>query len=271
MKLAISNIAWLAEEEEFILPILKDYGVSGIEIAPTKYWQNPLAATHNEILVKKEFLNDAGFEVPAAQALLYGHPELTIFKDTQARNRTLNYIVRIGVLCSQMGVGVLVFGSPKNRQRNNLSKDKAMDIATDFFYTVAEKISFYEMKICIEPNPVEYGCDFINTAVEGLELVKQVNHTNFRLHLDASAMTLNGEDPLLIFPVVNTWTAHVHISEPYLGLIGSGATDHKKFSTALRSSGYDGWISLEMRSDLLPNNIEAVRRALDFTRSVYFE
>jgi D-psicose/D-tagatose/L-ribulose 3-epimerase len=270
MKLAFSNIAWLAEEEESILPILKDYGVRGIEIAPTKYWHNFLEATPDDILIKKEFLNASGFEVPAAQALLYGHPEFTIFTDVESRNRTLNYLVQVGRLCSRMGIGVLVFGSPANRRRNSLSKESATDIAADFFFTLAEKISLFEMKICIEPNPVEYGCDFINTTKEAMELVKLVNHRNFRLHLDTSAMTLNGEDPLKIIPAVIPWTAHIHISEPNLSLIGSGATNHKKVAEALLSNGYNGWISLEMRSGLLPDNLEAVKCALDFTRTVYF-
>ena len=127
------------------------------------------------------------------------------------------------------------------------------------------------MKICIEPNPVEYGCDFINTTMEGMELVKRVDHPNFRLHLDSSAMTLNGEDPIEIIPKVKSWTEYVHISEPNLGLIGSGATNHKKMAKALLSNGYDGWISLEMRSGLLPNNLDSIRRALEFTKTVYFE
>ena len=120
MKLAISNIAWLAEEEGIVLPILKDYDVNGIEIAPTKYWHNLIEATPGDFLNKKKFLNAAGFEVPAAQALLYGHPELTIFADEESRNRTLNYLVQVGGLCSQMGIRVLVFGSPANRRRNTI-------------------------------------------------------------------------------------------------------------------------------------------------------
>jgi sugar phosphate isomerase/epimerase len=271
MKLAISNIAWLAEEEGIVLPILKDYGVNGIEIAPTKYWQNLIEATPDDFLNKKKFLRAAGFEVPAAQALLYGHPELTIFTDVESRNRTLNYLVQVGGLCSQMGIRVLVFGSPANRRRNSLSKETAMDIASHFFLAIAEKISAFDIKICIEPNPVEYGCDFINTAMEAMELVKMVDHPNFRLHIDSSAMTLNGEDPLEVFPVVKSWTEYVHISEPHLGLIGSGATNHKKMAKALLSNGYDGWISLEMRSGLLPKNLDSIRRALEFTKTVYFE
>ncbi len=270
MKLAISNIAWLEDEDDLVLPILKEYGVRGIEIAPSRYWRNPLEATSEDIQEKKKFLNLAGFDVPAAQSLLFGHPELMIFEDVETRNRTLDYLVQVGVLCSQMGARVLIFGSPKNRKRAGVSMDNAMDIASDFFYSIAEKIASFDIKICIEPNPIDYDCDFINTTSEGLELVKRVNHPNFRLHLDTSAMTLNNEDPALITTKVLLWTAHIHISEPHLGLIGSGVTNHKVFAEALHLQHYDGWISLEMRSGLLPNNLDSITQALDFTRSVYF-
>ena len=36
MKLAISNLAWPAEQEKTILALMKQYGYTGLEIAPGK-------------------------------------------------------------------------------------------------------------------------------------------------------------------------------------------------------------------------------------------
>ena len=269
MRLAISNIAWLTEEETSILSLLKDYGVEGIEIAPTKYWPDPISATPAEIKGLKSRLNNAGFEIPAAQALLYGHPELVIFRDAETRARTLEYLVQIGILCSKLGIKTLIFGSPKNRVRKELPMSAAMDIASNFFYSVAQKITPLEITLSIEPNPKEYGCDFIQTTQEGLEFVQHVNHPNFRLHLDTSAMTLNKEDPAQVIPLCLSMTRHVHISEPHLGLPGSRQTDHRLIAATLKRSGYDGWVSIEMRSGIEADNSVTVRRALEYTRSIY--
>lgn len=113
MKLAVSNIAWLSEEEEDILPLLREMGVEGIEIAPTKYWPNPDRVSKTEIEAVKTRLNSSGFRIPSAQAILFGHPELTLFHNEETRNRTLDYLLKISSLSSTLGVSTLVFGSPK--------------------------------------------------------------------------------------------------------------------------------------------------------------
>ena len=49
MKIAISNIAWQIEEEPAIANLLQQLNIKGVEIAPTKIWQNPLTTTDAEI------------------------------------------------------------------------------------------------------------------------------------------------------------------------------------------------------------------------------
>ena len=42
MKLAISNIAWTAEEDEQVYAMMRRYGYTGLEIAPTRFFEtNP--------------------------------------------------------------------------------------------------------------------------------------------------------------------------------------------------------------------------------------
>ena len=48
MNLAISNLAWDSKSENSLLKKLKNLGVQGIEIAPTKIW-----ATWDDITEKK--------------------------------------------------------------------------------------------------------------------------------------------------------------------------------------------------------------------------
>jgi len=271
LKLAISNIAWNVEEEGDIFPLLKEMDVEGIEIAPTKYWPNPSKASTQEIEVVRSRINSFGFRIPSAQALLYGHPDLTIFRDEETRKRSLEYIINISLLCSSLGVSTLVFGSPKNRQRNGLPLDLALEIASDFFFQVAENISTYNITLCIEPNPIEYGCDFITNSADALILVQRVDHPNFRLHLDTSAMFLNREDPASIIVQCFPYLHHFHISEPYLGLIGYSQNDHLTVAKTLRKSGYDGWISIEMRSGLKASNKDAIHHALEYVKKTYME
>jgi sugar phosphate isomerase/epimerase len=269
VKLAISNIAWETSEQEQVFEAMKRLGVSGLEIAPTKIWPDLLSVERGQVEAFLDRLAGWEIQVVAAQALLFGKPELTIFGSEEVRGQTLDYLERVIALVSGMGAKVTVFGSPKNRQRGEMTMELALEIAEQFFRAAGEIAVRYQACLCIEANPVEYGCDFVNTLPEALELVQRVDHPGFGLHIDASAITLNGEDPQIVLPACQGWVRHFHISEPYLGLAGSGETGHRLLAAMLESIGYTGWASIEMRSGLAASNLEAVRRALEFAREIY--
>ncbi|MEY3826102.1 MAG: hypothetical protein RLZZ148_916 [Cyanobacteriota bacterium] len=92
MKIAISNIAWQIEEEPAIANLLQQLNIKGVEIAPTKIWQNPLTATDAEIKKYREFWQGYGIEIVAMQALLFGRNDLTIFESKEKRQATLSYL-----------------------------------------------------------------------------------------------------------------------------------------------------------------------------------
>ena len=271
MRLAVSNIAWSPDENNLVFPILNRMGVKGIEIAPTTLWSDPTKATPSEIENIKEYFFNAGFTIPAAQALLFNHPELTIFSDENIRQNTLDYLKSLCSICAKIGIPRMVFGSPKNRQKGNLSFNQALEIASDFFFDLAEYISPFGIVLCLEPNPVEYGCDFILNSSDALTLINQVNHPNFKLQLDTSSIFLNWEDPYQVISSCIQFIRHCHISEPYLGLLGEAESDHKAIANNLQLFNYGEWISIEMKSGLMQHNSEAILKSLQFVTDIYLK
>ncbi|MEK7451132.1 MAG: sugar phosphate isomerase/epimerase family protein [Patescibacteria group bacterium] len=271
MNIAISNIAWNKEEDKEIANILRKYGISGIEVAPTKIWKNPLEAKEKEIKEYRNYWLNNGINIVAMQSLLFGHPELTIFDSGQIRAKALNYISRIVHLSSLLGSKIMVFGSPKNRLINGLNYNKALEIACEFFYKIAEICKQYKIFLCIEPNPPEYGADFILNTNEAIKLVTAVNHSYFRLHLDTSTMTINKESYEDSMENGLSLLKHFHISEPYLEPIKEGVTDHKKIALILKKLNYNDnrWISVEMRSSDNNSNMEHVDKALELVTRIY--
>ena len=87
MRLAVSNIAWPADQDAAVAGVLRDLGVTGIEVAPTKVWPRPLEASPTEIEDYRAFWEARGFEIVAAQALLFGRPDLTLFESEAARRQ----------------------------------------------------------------------------------------------------------------------------------------------------------------------------------------
>jgi sugar phosphate isomerase/epimerase len=270
MKLAISNIAWSPDEDKEIGRILSQYGVNGVEIAPTKIWSKPLEVTNEEIDSYARFWRSRGIKVSSMQALLFGRPDLAIFGTREKRSETLAYLKGIIRLGGRLGAEALVFGSPKNRLRGELNQEQALEIAAEFFREIGRTALQHETVFCIEPNPVAYGCDFITTSAEGRELVAKVDQAGFGLHLDAAAMTMSHED---VEPELSTaipGLCHFHISEPDLQTIGTGGVDHKLFAQTLRNHGYIRWCSVEMRASGGNRNKATVEEALEKVKQFYF-
>lgn len=271
MNIAISNIAWDREEDQGIARILQKYDISGIEIAPTKIWENPLEAKEKEIKEYKNYWLSNGIHIVAIQSLLFGHPELTIFDSKEVRTKTIDYLSRIVHLSSLLGSKVMVFGSPKNRFINGLDYNKALEIACEFFYEIAEICKQYQIFFCIEPNPPEYGADFILNTNDAIKLVTKTNHPYFRLHLDTSTMTINKESYEDSIKNGLSLLKHFHISEPYLEPIKEEVTDHKNIAAILKKLNYNEnrWVSVEMRSSDIGSNIERVDKTLELVTGIY--
>ena len=266
MKLAISNIAWPHTEEEAVADVMHGLEVHGVEVAPTKMWPRPLETPAAELTRYRRFWERRGIAIVGMQALLFGRPDLVLFGDPTKRQETLDYLVGMTDVAAGLGARVLVFGSPANRRAGTLASGEVQEIALEFFGAVGRAAAERGVALCIEPNPVEYGCDFITDAAQALDFVRRVDSPGIGLHLDAGAMTLSGERIDALLEAGLPWLRHFHVSEPYLVQIGAGGADHHGFGRALARSGYSAWVSIEMRAQepYTPASVEAaLRTALD--------
>jgi sugar phosphate isomerase/epimerase len=269
MRLAISNIAWPAGADEAALAVLREQGATGVELALTKIWPQPLEASALEVDRYRAWWESRGLRIVALQALLFGRPELAIFESAAARQPTLDYLRRIIALAGRLGARILVFGSPANRLRRSLSHADALEIAVPFFRQLAEAAGGHGAVFCIEPNPEAYGCDWVTDVAQGIEVVDAVNHAGFGLHLDAAAMTLAG-DCAEALSAAGPRCRHFHVSAPFLHEVPGGDVPHAALARTLAQVQFRGWVSIEMSENKLqPSWQQAVRHALAFVRGTY--
>jgi sugar phosphate isomerase/epimerase len=271
MRLAISNIAWPVGADAVAAPLLRAHGVEGVELALTKIWPEPLDAPAAEVRAYRDGWEKQGLRIAALQALLFGKPHLTLFSDEPTRRQMLNYLTGMIERAALLGAGVLVFGSPKNRQRQKLSRVEVWSIAVPFFRDLGRIARRHGVRFCIEPNPPAYGCDFVTTVAEGVELVDAVGDDGFALHLDTAGMSLVGDPPAASIRDAGGRCRHFHVSQPFLAEVCGGTVPHDDFAHALRSMDYRNWVSIEMgeakKSSEWP---AAVERSLAFVRATYF-
>lgn len=270
MRLSISSIAWTPEEEHDVAKGLQDLRVDAVELAPTKIWDDPTVVTQSEADKVTSWWKGYDIDVIAFQSMLFARPDLKLFESEENRSECLEYLKKFTMLAGMMGVQKMVFGSPKNRQRGEMSYAEAFDIAKEFFGEIAKVAHENGVVFCIEPNAPQYACDFVTTAREGADLVRAVNHPGLGLHLDTACMTLAGDDIAISIRENADILSHFHVSSPMLGLVESGSlVGHSSAARALSDIGYDKFISIEMRPGDRGTNPERVETAVLFVNSIY--
>lgn len=270
MKLAVSNIAWTNEEEPQVADLLKKMGVHYVEVAPSKMWPSPREVSDKEIEDYKRFWGRYDIQIVALQSVLFNRPDLKIFESKSNRDETLSYLKEYIKLASKLGAKVIVFGSPKNRQRKSLSKNEADLIATPFFNSLGRESAMSGVKFCIEPNATDYSCDYITTARQGVKLVNSVKSEGFGLHLDIACMALADDNIGDSIREASSLLKHFHISSPMLGQVEALASvDHAAAAAALQEIGFKNYVSIEMRPSEIGTNIARVEKAVKFAKATY--
>ncbi|HEY4216055.1 MAG TPA: sugar phosphate isomerase/epimerase family protein [Gemmatimonadaceae bacterium] len=270
-RLAISNIAWDAAEDDAAAAVVRRCGATGVEIAPTKWRDDPLDASPADVAAYRRGWEERGLSIVSLQSLLFGRPDLQLFGDFAPRSAFIDYLRRTIDLAAALGARSLVFGSPKNRVRGALALADAIAIATDAFREIGQHAHECGTALCIEANPPAYGCDFITTTIEAADLCRAIDHPGVRVNGDLGGITMAGESAVSAVEYAAPYLAHFHASEPNLAELGTGTppADHTAAERALKAAGYDGWVSVEMRAAGAGMNIEAVERALPRARELY--
>lgn len=271
MKLAVSNIAWSAEEDSAAFDLLRKCGIEGLEIAPPRVWPEPEAVSPENGAAYRREMSVLGFDLVAFQSLLFGKNHLTLFGPDFGRP-CLDYLVEMGRLAACVGARVLVFGSPRNRAvPQTMTAQEAWSRAVEFFGEVGARYAELGVILGLEPNPSAYGCNFIQTVDEAASLVRAVNSPGFRLHLDAGELQMNDEAIESVVAANLDLIAHVHASEPMLDPLSAAWPGHKRLAAALKNGGYEGWVSLEMKRPKTDSGsgLAEVERAAGLLRELY--
>ena len=264
MKFSISNIAWSAENDNSVYAIMKEYGFTGLEIAPTRIFPNE---PYGQLDAAKNWLRELnrvyGFCVPSMQSIWFGKTE-HIFASEEERAILIQYTKQAIDFAEAIGCKNLVFGCPRNRTiPENVESAEAYGIAVKFFKELGDYAALHNTVIGMEANPPIYNTNFINTTSSALDLISAVDSNGFRLNLDVGTMIYNNESVDILGDKVHLIN-HVHISEPYLKPIQE-RNMHKNLIALLFNNDYDGYLSIEMGKK---ENINDIEQAMKYIRGL---
>ena len=244
--LAASNIAWPHSSFAEALALLRKLGLSGVEIAPYNVF-GTWDVSDDEVRSLGAQIRDAGLVCPSLQGILFNAPGAALFESEASRAILARHLERIAHMAGLLGATACVFGAPRQRDVGDLDRSTADQIAIEFLREIASAFADRGTALAFEANSRLYGCNFVTTTREAIDLVAAVDRPGIALQIDTGTIFLEGEDPLVLHDAAPL-AAHAHVSEPNLQPLGSGELDHRPLASALRASGYSSFLSIEMRA-----------------------
>lgn len=219
-----------------------------VEVAPTILdpWET---LTQERCTYWRNYYLEHNLEIAVVQSVLYNiHCQMW-------NGTALPYLKRALKISRWLGAKIMVLGSPKTRKKIGNGAEKTLEQTA----ILAEQEGVI---VGLEANPPSYGAELWTTLKDACSVVKRINHSHLRLHLDTGCMMLGNENVDDIIEC-QQWLCHCHVSEPQLKAVRSDL--HIHFAEALNKTDYNGLISIEMEKC----NSDALTQVVNFVREIY--
>lgn len=266
MRFAICNEQFEGWAFDRVCRFVSRVGYEGLEVAPFTLapWITDVTPQRRaELRLQAE---DAGVEILGLHWLLAKTEGLHLTSpDPAVRRRTSAYLVSLAQACHDFGGSLMVFGSPKQRSLlPGVTSDQAYDWAAETFRAALPAFADCGVTLCMEPlSPAE--TDFVNTCADAVRLGGMVNDRHFVLHLDVKAMSSEPDPIPDLIRRHGAAAGHFHANDSNLRGPGMGDVDFVPIFHALRESGYDRWVSVEV-FDYTPDPETIARVSIEYMR-----
>jgi len=270
MKFSLCNEMFENRSLREVCEVARQLGYEGIEIAPFTLAKRADDITLRQRMEVRKLLEGHNLECVGLHWLLAGPGDVHITTPDEAVwRRTKDYFKILIDLCADLGGRVMVIGSPRQRSLVlGQTPQGAWARAMQLFSSVLDQAQERRVTLCLEPlAPSE--TDFINTVDQSMQMVHQINHPNFKIHLDVKAMSSQGQSVAeIIRSVAVQEIGHFHVNDANLYGPGMGDTDYGPIVQAIKEIGWDKWLSVEVfKYDPDPETI--ARRSIEFLRTFW--
>lgn len=269
MRISISNIAWDTTQDDAVSELLSKHKIDAIDIAPGKYFPDPVKASDKDIAAIHQQWNARGVSIVGMQSLLFGTQGLNVFGDDAVQKKMLEHLRGVMRVAAGLGIKPLVFGSPKNRDRQGLSDEQTRATAHAFFSSLGDMAQQEGVVVCLEPNPECYGANFMTCSAETLEMVELINHPAIKMQLDTGAIKINQESVAQVIEGYEEKIGHIHLSEPNLAPLGRSDVDHQQVAAQLNHLLPGHVATIEMLTPQGESSLSVIEQALLFVTRYY--
>lgn len=179
-------------------------------------------------------------------------------------------------LCGVIFSALAKYPTPATKENRNNSI-KAMQRLADY---AADKGINIDLEVVNR-----YETNIMNTGLEGLAFLDEVNRPNAFLHLDTYHMNIEEDGMQKSVIAAGDRLGYVHIGESHRGYLGTGTVDFDSFFAALKKINYKGPITFESFSsavvdpslsntlcvwrNLWSDSDDLAKKSLDFMKARY--
>ena len=249
MRIALCNEVLAGMSLERQCEYVAALGYDGLEIAPFTLSDAPEKISTAEAARIRGIVEASGLVVTGLHWLLVKPDGLSLTDpDATLRKRTREVMTHLIGLCAELGGSVLVHGSPKQRQTaQGETHANALARLQDAMAQAALTAARTGVVYCIEPLS-KRETSLVNTIAEAAELVRAIDHPNFRTMIDCSAA---GQSEAESIPdLIDRWLptgliAHLQVNDPNRRGPGQGEMKFAPILAALKRHNYAGTIAVE--------------------------
>ncbi|HSK08859.1 MAG TPA: sugar phosphate isomerase/epimerase family protein [Vicinamibacterales bacterium] len=209
----------------------------------------------------------AGLRIPVAAANSFIPSEVKLVGADIDKGRQETYVGHALRRLKRLGVSVVVLGSGAARRvPEGFARQEAFDQLVDFCRRIAPVARENGITIAIEPLRRQES-NIINTAREGLALVRAVDRPEIKLLVDFYHLSEEGESPGIVLEA-GKQIVHVHVANPKGRVfpLSAGEAAYAPFFDNLCRIGYSGRVSIEASTPDFtaeaPRSIAMLRGAL---------
>ena len=266
MKYAICNETFEGWDHARICARIAELGYTGLEMAPFTLASRITDVTAPRRAELRRQAESVGVTIIGLHWLLAKTEGFHLTSaDAAVRQRTGEYLAELARAAADLGGDILVLGSPLQRNiPEGHNRAGAEDFALDTLQHCLPALEASRVYLCLEPlTPAE--TNFLNTAAEGVALIRRLGHPFVKLHLDVKAMSAEAAPTPDVIRANREFLHHFHANDPNKRGPGFGKTDFKPIFRALHDVKYTGWVSVEV-FDYSPDPDTIARESMRYMR-----
>lgn len=227
---------WSAEGARLAISGAARAGYDYIEIALLNPWKVDVALT-------KDLLQEFNLRAHASLGLsprtdVSSTDRTVVAKGDELLRKATDVLFEIGgtELCGVIYCALGKYPGPASNQ-NRANSVAAMQRLADYAADKGINVNFEVVN--------RYETNILNTGIEGLAFLDEVNRANAYLHLDTYHMNIEEDGMQKSVLAAKDRLGYVHVGESHRGYLGTGNVDFDKFFGALKKINYSGPITFE--------------------------